>query len=378
MRRSTVEGSAPEVIVPVHSSEANPRATARFRKGAVLASAILACLYFVVPSPPALHHGSSGDRSRSTQSDTETSHNMEQAASCVPAGWPTNVVPPSLFAVGHAKTGSSYLNVLLNQHPQIARAAKKEINFFSEPGEQPIAAYAAFFPNHSSDALDATAMDFSINYASHMASRDRLRRAFPCAKIIFFMRDPTVRWWSWYNHQHRLCVERRRPSCRSVKVYYHNGMRKTLQEFEEAGFTPDVQASGASFFLLQRLHNSSTDEKNTLTVGMYYSRIMEWLEVWPRSQVLLVNTEDYFNPETLNDRMRVITDFAGLKPHRFRAMQPRIPAQYGDHKAPGDYGELPEPFYSQIRDFYAPDLKLLKQHFGISFNVSKASMSEDE
>jgi hypothetical protein len=382
MRRSTVDGPAPDDVVPVKGPKANPRATARFRTGAVLASAILACLYFIVPSPPALHQGSSGDRSRSTQSEVVTSPKAEQAASCVPADWPANVIPPGIFAVGHTKTGSTYLNGLLNQHPQIARAATKEINFFSEPGdEQPISAYAAFFPNRSSDAPDAITMDLSIVSASHMVTRDRLRRAFPCGKIVFFMRDPTVRWWSWYNHQYRRCVKLRRPSCDSVEVVYQREMKKTLQKFDDVGFTPEVQASGTSFFLLQRLNppaaqfKNSGAEPNTFASGMYYSRIKEWLEVWPRSQVLLINTEEYFNPDTLNDRMRVITDFAGLKPHTFTAIPPRLPARFGGHKAPGDYGALPEPIYSQIREFYAPDLKLLKQHFGISFNVTKTGMN---
>jgi hypothetical protein len=191
------------------------------------------------------------------------------------------------------------------------------------------------------------------------------------------MRDPAIRWWSGYNHALRQCrgARQRRKVCNlpPLEQVYERDMDKAMRTFQQVGFTKEVQEAGVSFFSLQRQKLPLTPiYGQTLASGLYYSRIMEWLEVWPRSQVLLVNTEEYFDSATLNARMRGVTDFLGLKPHKFRALSPKLPARSLNHSAPGDYGPLPEPYYSSIRAFFEPDLKLLKEHFGISFNATAA------
>jgi hypothetical protein len=309
----------------------------------------------------------------------QTSHLLkaeESRTPCVPPDWPADVVPPHIFMVGHSKTGSTYIHALLTQHPHIVEATEKEINFFPAVDiANPMAVYATFFPNRTTNNPKAISIDASISYVASPHVRDMLRNTFPCAKIVFLMRDPAVRWWSSYNH-----VQRRRQEALkrgekrtlfSVEEHFTREMNKTRHDFQQVEFTKEAQKAGVSYFSLQRKKlPMESISSHTLVLGMYYSRIMEWLEVWPRSQVLLVNTEEFFDPATLNNRMRVLTDFAGLEPHKFKAMPPKLPAYNKNHKKPGDYGLLPEPYYSQIRAFYEPDLKLLKEHFGISFNAS--------
>jgi hypothetical protein len=297
-------------------------------------------------------------------------------APCLSPEWPTYAVHPAIFIVGFGKTGSTSIHALLTQHPNITPAKRKELNFFPATGiANPMSVYATYFPNRTTNKPDAISIDASVTYIAEPRARDSLRHAFPCGKIIFLMRDPTVRWWSRYNHIQRGCQawKKGNKGCEpsALKEFIAEALNETRQAMEYAGFTKELQKAGASFFSVRR-HKRRQDlpVEQIFTKGMYYSHIMDWLEVWPRSQVLLVNTEGYFDPATLNDRMRVMTDFVGLKPHNFKPIPPKLPGANRHHVSPGDYGALPEPYESQIRAFFAPDLKLLKEHFGISFNAS--------
>jgi hypothetical protein len=302
--------------------------------------------------------------------------NLGNSTPCIPPEWPPGVVYPDIFVVGVAKTGSTYMYSLLAQHPRVVRGSRKEIEFFPQPHEKmkPVSLYVKHFPNRTTDNPKAISIDASNNYCVWPPTRNALRRTFPCAKIIFLMRDPTIRWWSAYQHSQRSCRQalQRHEACQNpiapVGKVFRANMNASQQAMRQVGFTKELQEAGVSFFSLQRqkLPIDSIGKK-AITAGLYYSRVMEWLEVWPRSQVLLVNTEEYFNATTLNEKMRVITDFAGLPPHKFKPIPPRLPYADGTHDAPGDYGTLPEPYNSTLRAYYEPDLKLLKQHFGISF-----------
>jgi hypothetical protein len=312
---------------------------------------------------------------QSHRAQNATSHLLHSKAPCLPTHWPAGVINPDIFIVGHSKTGSTYIHALLTQHPNVVEASKKEINFFRTAGiANPMPAYAQYFPKRVASNPNAISIDASVGYVVDPLVRDTLRLTFPCAKIVFLMRDPTARWWSGYNFVQRRCktAPGKKKNCQPVSIeeHYAREMQGARRAFQQVGFTKEVQESGASFFSLQRqqLPIDSIPTKALLT-GMYYSRIMEWLEVWPRSQVLLVNMEDYFDPATLNDRMRVFTDFVGLPPHEFKPIPPELPAHNSNHTAPGDYGLLPEPYNSNIREFYEPDLKLLKEHFGITFKA---------
>jgi hypothetical protein len=341
--------------------------------------AALAGMYVAgLSRPTLLSFGTRQQQSRHAQNGTP--HLLYSEAPCLPADWPAGVVNPDIFIVGHSKTGSTYIHALLTQHPNVVEASKKEINFFPATGiANPMQPYAQYFPKRVASNPNATSIDASVGYVVDPLVRDTLRLTFPCAKIVFLMRDPTARWWSGYNFVQRRCNTapgKKKKNCQPVSLeeHYARQIQGARRAFQQVGFTKEVQESGVSFFSLQRqqLPIDSIPTKALLT-GMYYSRIMEWLEVWPRSQVLLVNMEDYFDPATLNDRMRVFTDFVGLPPHKFEPIPPELPAHNSNHTAPGDYGLLPEPYNSNIREFYEPDLKLLKEHFGISFKAPDRS-----
>jgi hypothetical protein len=259
---------------------------------------------------------------------------------------------------------------LLTQHPQILAATQKELNFFRYQDE-PMSDYVTYFPNRTAGNPDAISLDASVRYVRYPWTRDKLYATFPCATIVFLMRDPAVRWWSHFQYSARRCSDPdANGACLAKGISFEallpREMAATKKLFERVGFTRELQEAGISFFSMQ--HGSQVPTRRTsFTLGLYYSRMKYWLEVWPRSQVLLVNMEEYFHPATLNEKMQEITDFVGLPRHQFNAIPPDLPMGDATHTAPGDYGPLPEPYNTQVRAFYEPDLKLLKKHFGITF-----------
>lgn len=103
---------------------------------------------------------------------------------------------PRIFVIGAAKAGTSSLARWLDDHPAVAVAKQKEVNFFSY---DPVWAngvqwYADQFP------ADAIGCDASPSYLPSPAAADRLHRTQPAARIIALLRDPVERtyvhyWW---------------------------------------------------------------------------------------------------------------------------------------------------------------------------------------
>jgi hypothetical protein len=297
---------------------------------------------------------------------------------CVPAEWPENRVYPTAFIIGHSKTGSTYFYNTLVQHPQMVKATKKEINFFANTDRtytDSLAPYIEVFPERKEgrNAPRRYGIDASIEYVSRPDARDRLHASFPCAKLIVLMRDPTVRYYSYFQHIKRACV--RTPNshiCKrnvTLEEYVTADLERMEAGYAQLSFTPEVQASGVSYFSLARKHIPLSEIKSAcaLSMGLYYSRLIEWLDVWPRSQIMIINSELLFEAATFHSIMKNVTAFLEISPYNYELLPPRIIVKDASHTAPGDYGAMPEPFQSRVRAFYEPDLKLLEQHFGVRF-----------
>src|SRR3954453_2005537 len=96
---------------------------------------------------------------------------------------------PRIFVIGAAKAGTSSLARWLDDHPDVAVARQKEVNFFSyDPvwnhgGEW----YASQFP------ANAVGWDPSPSYLPAPEAAGRMHQTQPAARIIALLRDPVER-----------------------------------------------------------------------------------------------------------------------------------------------------------------------------------------
>src|SRR5438045_5019590 len=95
------------------------------------------------------------------------------------------------IAIGPPKSGTTYLQFLLIQHPEIFLSEKKEIQFFNYHYENGI----AWYHNHFSEKNDIQkAGEISPTYCDSFETLEKLKAYAktysPGLKIIFTYRDP--------------------------------------------------------------------------------------------------------------------------------------------------------------------------------------------
>lgn len=120
-----------------------------------------------------------------------------QVAPPAPDGW--TIAPPDFVGVGTARSGTTWWDTLVHEHPDVARAegVPKEVHFFDrfwsgECSDADIAAYHAYFARP--DGMRAG--EWTPGYMLDPWAPPLLRRAAPDAKLLVLLRDPVERFRS--------------------------------------------------------------------------------------------------------------------------------------------------------------------------------------
>lgn len=125
------------------------------------------------------------------------------------AGSPAIGSLPNLVVIGAMKCGTTALHRCLNEHPEIAMAMQKELNFFFGPAD-PLE-HSPTGPNWYRglewyiDQFDSAASvrgESSPGYTSpdHPEVAARMAAVVPSARLIYLVRDPVARAVSHYRH----------------------------------------------------------------------------------------------------------------------------------------------------------------------------------
>jgi len=114
--------------------------------------------------------------------------------------WPS--LAPSYFIVGPEKTGTTTLEALLSQHPQVISPPRKELRFWGNEYERPPEVYDAYFPPLAADTGFVTG-DASPNYLHVPRAAAGVAARYPQAKAIVMRRDPVARSYSHFQMMRR-------------------------------------------------------------------------------------------------------------------------------------------------------------------------------
>lgn len=117
------------------------------------------------------------------------------------------------FCIGAAKSGSTWLAWVLDQHPEIQVSDPKETNFFTERGSPYMNRppkgflcdwrwYEQCFP-----AEGRVNIDFSIHTVADPEAPKRIQAVYPSARFLLILRDPVKRLYSHYRHEERIKVK---------------------------------------------------------------------------------------------------------------------------------------------------------------------------
>jgi hypothetical protein len=187
----------------------------------------------------------------------------------------------SFLGIGPPKSGTTYLQSLLIQHPEIYLSEKKEIQFFSNYYDNGIEWYNKHFekkkPSQKSGEISPT---YSHTTETLERIKDYSDKYAPDVKLIFTYRDPLKRLVSAYQHGLR-------------RVNYNMPVQEAI----------DIELSG----------NNTNKYLRLIRNSRYYETVSEIKKIFPNNDLLIISAEkDLFDKEQLMSTIRKVEKFLGV------------------------------------------------------------------
>jgi hypothetical protein len=202
------------------------------------------------------------------------------------------VTAPDFVIIGTQRGGTTSLHADLRAHPDIETPAKKEIHYLTDRFERGAEWYLGQFP---AVVPVGTLVGEATPYALfHPRAPQRLHDIAPNARIIVLLRNPVDRAYSHYLHE---------------RARGHESL-----SFEEAIAAEPGRLRGLEEQLASGEIPASDVHKRASYVarGRYARQLERWLSVFPREQLLILQSEGlYADPAATTRR---VTDFLGVQP----------------------------------------------------------------
>lgn len=244
-----------------------------------------------------------------------------------------------MLIIGAQKGGTTSLFQYLVQHPLVLPPLRKEVHYFDFNYARGVQWYRGHFPYVHRLRGGAVTLDASPYYLVHPLVPERVAELLPQVKLIALLRNPVSRALSHYHHEVR-------------------GGREPLS-FAEALDCESERLAGEE----ERLQNDSdyyspNHHRYSYTRrGVYAEQLRRWLQYFPRSQLLVLQSERLFRDPAAT--MAVVRDFLGLPSHPLELKKPFRPAAYDRTLSPELRTRLTTYFEPYNRELY----RLLGQEF---------------
>lgn len=206
---------------------------------------------------------------------------------------------PDFLIIGTQKGGTTSLYDYLCRHPQVLHAAEKELHYFDNQYDRSRLWYRSRFPLLPRKSLrqwrtggrvvtgEATPM-----YLVHPHAPGRIAQQFPGVRLIVILRNPAHRAYSQYQHNVRMGWE--------------------PLSFEEAIEREDERIADAHAAMLADplLVDTRFHAWSYKTRGRYIEQIMRYDERFPREQLLVLGSEEFFASPA--EQMSKVERFLGI------------------------------------------------------------------
>ena len=189
---------------------------------------------------------------------------------------------PRFLGLGVQKGGTTSLQRLLEQHPNVFLPRAKELHYFSLHYAKGEAWYRTHFDEAGAKQLCG---EITPYYVFHPEAHKRISQLLPQAKLIVLLRDPIDRALSQYFHSKRLGLE--------------------PLELEKALNAEVSRLSGANEVLIHpEGHHQSHQEHSYLSRSRYERQLPAWQNLYAPEQLLVLRSEDLFcNPDLVWERV---------------------------------------------------------------------------
>lgn len=244
---------------------------------------------------------------------------------------------PDFIIIGTQKGGTSSLYNALVQHPQILKAARKEVHFFDQYYERGLDWYRQQFPACQPGQVTGEASPF---YMAHPRVAERIARDCPDTRLIVMLRNPADRAISHYQQEYR-------------RKHDLADLARALAE-EDARTAKDWAALKRG----ELLTRSNAQRFSYRQRGYYARQLAPYFALFPRSRIFILQSEAYF--QSPYDLLPGIYRFLGVDPG-FR------PADLSIRK-PGHYEKILDAIYHDLMEHYAQENETLFDMIGERYN----------
>jgi hypothetical protein len=182
---------------------------------------------------------------------------------------------PSLLIIGTQKGGTTSLFNYLVEHPDVLPSLTKEVHYFDLNYRSGLPWYRARFPYQRQLAGRIT-LDATPYYMTHPLAPERAARLFPDIKLIALLRNPIDRAYSHYQHERR-------------------GGRESLSFGEALDREAERVAGEEERIRREPFYYSWNHHRYAYTGrGLYLEQLQRWTQHFPRSQLLVLQSEWLF------------------------------------------------------------------------------------
>ena len=244
---------------------------------------------------------------------------------------PQNIVKsPSFIIIGSQRCGTTSLYTYLAQHPQILTPIKKEMDFFSWHFERGIDWYLAHFPPIPEGEQFLTG-EASPSYFDSLEAPERLYSAFPEVKLVVLLRNPVDR---------------------AISQFYR------LADLNWEGRSLDRAISDEVARLAQNpAYIIGEEPANYLARGRYVEFIKNWLAFFPKEQLLVLKSEDFYAGAAAT--VRQVLEFLDLPEYQLPEYQ---------NANPGSYQAINDSMRDWLSDYFRPYNQQLEDYLETKFN----------
>ena len=208
---------------------------------------------------------------------------------------------PDFLIIGYHKCGTTSLYNYLIQHPNIAQAGRKEIQYFSMSYWRGINWYKSYFPTiftkkkvEKKTNTKFITGEASAQYIYHPYSLERIKKTLPDVKLILLLRNPIDRAFSHYKHLKDIDAEKIETfeevielDSKRHEVMFDNFRKNKIKEYNHKFFLPPY-----------------------ISMGKYVIQIEKLFKIFPKENIIILESKELRDfPEKTTNR---VFDFLNL------------------------------------------------------------------
>lgn len=249
---------------------------------------------------------------------------------------------PDFIIIGAQKAATTSLYNYLLQNPAVVPAVTKEVHFFDHRYARGTAWYRSNFPLPAGGRASLCG-EASPYYLFHPEVPERIRKTCSGARLIALLRDPVKRAISHYQHEFRRGFERL-------------PLREAL-EAEESRLAGERERLADP-----RARSYNYEHYSYLARGRYAEQLERWLNVFPRGQLLVLESERLSaEPQAVLER---VAGFLGID-----RWQPDLEARHNR----GAYQRPDADVVAFLEEYFAEPNRALVRLLGQEFSWAGAA-----